>query len=431
MAAPQYYIAEEETLDRPGILALQRRKLAAMLARVLPGNAFYRRKFEGIKFDPLNDSISALPFTTRAELEADQQAHPPYGTNLSFPIEQYCRLHQTSGTGGRPLRWLDTAENWEWWKRLWGIIFAAAGVTEKDKIFFPFSFGPFVGFWGAFDAAVALKRFVIAAGGMTTTARLKMVLDNRATVICCTPTYALHMSEVAIAEGIDISRAAVKAFIVAGEPGGHIGATRQRIEAAWGARVFDHTGMTEIGPLGFECQQNAADVHLTESECIAEVIDPKTGNPVGEGELGELVITNLGRVGSPVIRYRTSDQVVVTRERCGCGRWFARMRGGILGRIDDMFTVRGNNVFPAAIEAVVRRFDDVAEFGVEVNQSGPLAKVRLKLEPTPAVVDVNELAERVGRAMNDALSFKAEIEIVPCGSLPRFEMKSRRYVKRG
>src|SRR5947208_3246423 len=123
MAGPVYYNAAEETLERPALEALQRRKLAEMFARVLPGNAFYRRKFEGIRFDPLGDPMSVLPFTTRGELERDQVENPPYGTNLSFPVKEYCRLHQTSGTGGRPLRWLDTAENWEWWKRRWGIIF--------------------------------------------------------------------------------------------------------------------------------------------------------------------------------------------------------------------------------------------------------------------------------------------------------------------
>jgi phenylacetate-CoA ligase len=429
MAESSYFSPREESLDRQGIEALQRQKFARMLESILPGNSFYRRKLEGIRFDPLLDPLAALPFTTRLELEQDQLEHPPYGTNLSFPRDQYCRLHQTSGSGGRPLRWLDTAENWDWWKKCWGIIFSAAGLTAEDKLAFPFSFGPFVGFWGAFDAAVSQGRFVVAAGGMATTARLRMILENRITVICCTPTYALRMIEAAAEEGFDIANSAVRAFIVAGEPGGHIPATRQKIEAAWNARVFDHTGMTEIGPLGFECLENPADVHLMESECIVEVIDPQLLQPVKDGEAGELVITNLGRIGSPVIRYRTGDQVRLTRERCACGRWAARMLGGILGRMDDMFIVRGNNVFPSAIEAVIRRFAEVAEFGVEVRQNGSLARVKLKLEPLPTVMDQNDLAARVGKALQETLSFKAEVQMMPPGSLPRFEMKAKRFVK--
>lgn len=428
MADGSFYIPEEERLDRPALQALQRQKFAAMWRRILPANEFYKRKFASLKFDPSRDSITALPFTTRAELEADQVVNPPYGSNLSFPREQYIRLHQTSGSAGRPLRWLDTAENWAWWKKLWGIIFAAAGVDEKDRLAFPFSFGPFVGFWGAFEAASALGRFILAAGGMSTIARLKFILENEATVVCCTPTYALRLVEVAEQEGIDIARSSVRAFIVAGEPGGHVPTTRRRIESAFNARVFDHTGMTEIGPLGFECFENPEDVHLIESECIAEVIDPATLQPIEEGE-GELVITNLGRVASPVIRYLTGDQVKLVRDRCKCGRHFARMQGGILGRIDDMFVVRGNNIFPTAMESVIRRFPDVAEFGVEVRQDGALARVKVMIEPVVGCADPMSLVASVGKAIHDELLFKADVSVAATGSLPRFEMKAKRFRK--
>jgi phenylacetate-CoA ligase len=187
--------------------------------------------------------------------------------------------------------------------------------------------------------------------------------------------------------------------------------------------------MTEIGPLGFECLENPHDVHLLESECIAEVIDPATLQTVPAGEAGELVITNLGRPGSPVIRYRTGDQVKLLTDRCACGRWFARMQSGILGRIDDMFVIRGNNVFPAAIEAVVRRFAEVAEFGIEVRQDGALANVKVKIEPLAGCPDAGGLAKAVGQAIHDSLFFRADVELVPCGNLPRFEMKARRFVK--
>jgi phenylacetate-CoA ligase len=426
------YIPQEEALDRDGLEAMQRRKLGEMMTRVMAGNAFYRAKLGGVRFDPLKDAIEALPFTTRQELEEDQLAHPTYGSNLSLPRERYTRVHQTSGSSGRPLRWLDTAENWTWWKKLWGIIFAAAGIGARDRLAFPFSFGPFVGFWGAFEAATALGRFVIAAGGMSTPARLRLILENQATVICCTPTYALRMAEVAAAEGIDIAGSAVRAIIVAGEPGGHVAGTRERIESAWNTRVFDHTGMTEIGPLGFECLENSEDVHLIESECIAEVIEPGSWKVIGGEEAeGELVVTNLGRGDSPVIRYRTGDHVKLMRGRCACGRWMARMRGGILGRIDDMFVVGGNNVFPSAIEAVVRRFPEVAEFGVEVVQNGSaLAKVLVRIELAPAVSEGEKLVQRVARELHETLLLKADVRLEPCGSLPRFEMKAKRFVKK-
>ncbi|MGB7158469.1 MAG: AMP-binding protein [Tepidisphaeraceae bacterium] len=424
-----YYAADEETLGHQALAALQRRKLSAMLLSVKAG-AFYRRKLAGIDFDPARDPMDKLPFTTRAELERDQAEHPPYGTNLTQPLERYVRLHQTSGSsGGRPMRWLDTAANWTWWKRLWSIIYTAAGVTHHDRILFPFSFGPFVGFWSAFESATEMGCLSLSAGGMTTTARLRFMLDNGCTVVCCTPTYALRMAEVAAAEGIDLAAGPVRKLIVAGEPGGSIPSTRRRIEQAWGARVFDHTGMTEIGALGFECEQAPGGVHLIESECIAEVIDPATGNAVPDGEEGELVLTNLGRCDSPLIRYRTNDQVRLTRDkRCACGRWFARMEGGILGRIDDMVVVRGNNVFPGSIESIVRRFESVAEFRIEVLEDGALTQLRVDIEPAPSA-DPDELAKVVARAIQDALNFRPDLRMVAPGTLPRFEMKARRFVR--
>ena len=162
----------------------------------------------------------------------------------------------------------------------------------------------------------------------------------------------------------------------AGEPGAGIPAVRARIEEAWGARAYDHAGMTEMGAYGFECAAQSG-LHVNEAEFIAEVIDPATGAPADEGEL---VLTNLGRLGSPLLRYRTGDRVRAARTPCACGRTFLRLEGGILGRVDDMLIVRGVNVFPSALEGIVRRFPDVDEFVIEVYRRGQLDEVRLLLE---------------------------------------------------
>jgi phenylacetate-CoA ligase len=429
----RYANAAEELLEPEALRELQRQKLSAMLGEVLAGNAFYRGKLAGVLFDAQRDAMEKLPLTSRGELEEDQRRHPVFGTNLTYPLERYCRFHQTSGSSGTPLRWIDTEESWGWFKGCWRIIFAAAGVASGDRIGFPFSFGPFIGFWAAFEASTELGFLSLPAGGMTTVARLKMFLDNAVTVICCTPTYALRMAEVAEAEKIEIRGSAVRALIVAGEPGGSVPEVRGRIEQAWGARVFDHSGMTEIGPLGFECLESPGGIHLNEAECIAEVIDPQTLAPVADGQPGELVITNLGRTACPVIRYRTGDQVRLSRERCKCGRYFAKMEGGIIGRIDDMLQVRGNNVFPSAIEAVIRRFPEVAEFRVEAYDEGALTQVKVEVEPAAEAAengDAAGLASRVSGAIQDALSFRAQVLTVAPGSLPRFEMKAKRFVRR-
>lgn len=430
-AEGRFYLPAEEILDSAALAALQRRKLAALLEQVRAGNAFYQQKLSGVSFDPLRDPFDRLPLTTRDELEADQTAHPPYGRNLTYPLDQYTRLHQTSGTGGRPMRWLDTRQSWEWFARCWGIILTSSGVTSSDRVLFAFSFGPFVGFWGAFEGACALGTLCLPAGGMSTVARLRMLLENQATVVCCTPTYALRMAEVAAEEKIDLPSSSVRLLIVAGEPGGSISETRRRIESAWGARLIDHTGMTEMGAVGFECLPRPGQgVHVIESEYIPEVIDPVTQKVLPDGSTGELVLTNLGRWGSPLIRYRTGDQVRLVRGRCECGRCFARLEGGILGRVDDMFVVRGNNVFPTAVEAVLRRFSELNEFRLTVHEDGPLTQVLLEIEPMPDVEAHAQLCDRVGQALHQSLSFRAQVVAVPAGSLPRFELKAHRFIRK-
>lgn len=428
-----FHVHEEETLDRKGLSELQNRKFAAMLESVLKTNEFYQQKLNIASANASSFStpdFQQLPFTTRREIQQNQTGHPPYGTNLTYPMEAYVRFHQTSGTSGVPMRWLDRPEDWAWWKRCWGVIYRAAGVSNLDRFIFPFSFGPFIGFWAAFESAVSLGNLCLPAGAMTTTARLKFMMENNVTFVGCTPTYALRMAEVAEEEGIDLAASTVRGLIVAGEPGGNIPATRAKIESAWGARVFDHTGMTEMGPYGFECIEAPGGVHITESEFIAEVIDPKTTKPVSDGEPGELVLTNLGRWGSPLIRYRTGDHVRLTHERCACGRWFARMEGGILGRIDDMLIIRGNNVYPATIEAILRQFPGVAEFRMEVEERGAMADLRIDVEPAPDA-DGAGLKAEIADAIRDRLNFRPNVSLVAPGDLPRFEMKARRLVRRG
>ncbi len=403
---------------------LQRERWDALVAEIVPRNAFYAARLAGR--DPAD--FARLPMTTKADLLHDQAARPPYGTVLTYPRSRYCRLHQTSGTSGRPLRWLDTRESWDWMLRCWDRMFALMGLRPDDRLFFAFSFGPFLGFWTAFEAASRGGRFSVPGGGMSSGARLRLLLDNEATVLFCTPTYALRLAEVGRQEGIDLVKSPVRAVVVAGEPGGSIPATRSRIEAAWGARVIDHSGMTEVGPMAVECAANPAGLHVLEDDYLAEVIEPTTGEPVPPGQVGELVVTNLGRLGSPLIRYRTGDLVRVDPEPCPCGSPYLRLDGGILGRADDMIHLRGNNVYPGAIEALLRRFPEVAEYRVEVDQSAALTALRVEVEPVNGGGD--DLVARVDRAFRDEFLFRAEVRLVAPGSLPRFEMKARRFVVR-
>lgn len=404
----------------------------AMLAEVLAGNDFYRARFAAAGIASASDvqrwdDFARLPFTRKSELVADQAAHPPFGTFLTYPLDRYTRLHQTSGTTGTPLRWLDTAESWGWWGRCWAEVYRAAGVGAGDRIFFAFSFGPFIGFWAAWAGAEQMGALAISGGAQNSEQRLATLLDLGATVVCCTPSYALHLAEVARAtgQGERLRASAVRALIVAGEPGGSIPATRERIEAAWGATLFDHPGATEIGAYGYTCQQQSG-VHVNAAEFIVEVLDPRGDVPAPDGD-GELVITNLGRWGSPVIRYRTGDHVRLTHEPCACGRATPRLLGGVLGRVDDMLIVRGVNVYPSAIENIVRSLPEIDEYCIEVRRDGAMDELTLLIEPMPGAVGASEgLAQRLTRLCDDRLALRVAAIAVAPGTLPRWELKARR-----
>lgn len=423
-----------ETMARDDLAQYQWQRLAPVLARVLEGNAFYRRAWAASGVHDAREirgweEFRRLPFTTKADLVRDQDEHPPFGTDLTYPLSRYVRVHQTSGTTGRPLRWLDTAESWEWWLRCWTFVYRAAGVGAGDRIFFAFSFGPFIGFWAGFDAAWRVGALAVPGGGLDSRLRVRMLQDLRPAVLVCTPSYALRLAEVARAAGVDPAGLGVRVTIHAGEPGASIPATRRRIETAWGARCIDHTGLTEVGATGFTCAAGA--VHLVESEFVAEVLHPATLAVSPDGE-GELVLTNLGRDGSPVIRYRTGDRVHLTRARCACGRTFARMVGGILGRADDMLVVRGMNVFPSVIEDVVRRFACVDEFRIEVRRRAEMTDLRVVVEVDGARHGEAVVAETLAvlrEQLRLACGIRIEADVVAAGTLPRFELKARRVVR--
>ncbi len=391
--------------------AEQLERVRRRLPEVLRSNPFYRARLHGVRGW---DDFERLPFTTKSELVADQMAHPPFGSNLTHPLESYVRLHQTSGSsGGQPLHWLDTAESWDWWRRIWADhVYRAAGVGAADRIFLAFSFGPFIGFWSAFGGAERLGAMVIAGGAMSSEQRVRTITELGATVLLCTPTYALRLAETAAELGGDLGSSALRITINAGEPGASIPGTRAAIETALRAECFDHTGMTELGPTGFSCGARDG-VHLVESEFVFEVLD------------GELVATNLGRWGSPLIRYRTGDRAELSREPCSCGSPFAKLVGGIRGRVDDMFTVRGINLYPSQVEDIVRRHPEVVEYVIEHRRSRQMDEVTLVLECSDGATP----AEQLARELRIALGVRVDCRQVPAGTLPRSELKAKRLVR--
>jgi len=430
-------MGEATNPNREAIAAEQLEQLRSLVTELFPANKFYSNKLNsaGITFDiaSLEDFSARFPFTTKPELVQDRLAHPPFGTNLTFPLERYTRFHQTSGTTGTPLRWLDTAESWDVMVESWAKILRAAGAKAGDRVYFAFSFGPFIGFWLAFESAARLGCLCIPGGGLSSPARLRAIIDNGIDILCCTPTYAMRLAEVALEEKIDLNAGRVRVLVVAGEPGGSIPAVRTRLEELWpGARVFDHHGMTEVGPVTYECPKRPGVLHVLESVFYAEVVDPQTGRVVEAGDTGELVLTTLGRIGSPLLRYRTGDLVKwqMRDTPCACGTYEMALEGGILGRTDDMVVVRGVNVYPSAVDEIVRGFGDVVEYQVELSVDRAMPEISLQIEPSPRCRDVAGLVRSLERSFETAMALRVPITTVPSGTLPRFEMKSRRWVRR-
>ena len=407
--------------------------MRGLLAAVYGSNPFYTAKYDAaeVSYKPrhLGEFTDHFPFTTKAEIVADQQAHPPYGTNLTFPLDRYTRLCQTSGTSGTPLCWLDTPQSWEWMLRNWEQVYAAAGLQRGDRAFFAFSFGPFLGFWTAFESAARVGALCLSGGAMSSVARLRAILDHQANVLCCTPSYAVRLAEVAATEKIDLTQSPVKLIIVAGEPGGSIPATRARLEQLWpGARVFDHHGMTEVGPVSYECPARPGVLHVIETSYLAEVVDPTTGREIEDGGTGELVLTTLGRIGSPLLRYRTGDLVKPSMGLCECGRYEMALEGGILGRTDDMIIVRGVNIYPSAVEQIVGACTAVTEYRVRVLTRQALPEIEVDVE-TAADADVVAVAEQLQGEFDRSFRLRVPVVVLPPGTLPRSETKAKRFVK--
>jgi len=434
-------MADDSFPYRSAIASAQFEQLSRLLGALVPANSFYTKKLShagaSATVASLEEFSAGFPFTTKQEISEDQRAHPPYGTNLTFPLDRYTRFHQTSGTTGTPLRWLDTMESWNWMVESWTEVLRAAGATTSDRVFFAFSFGPFIGFWLAFDAAQRLGCLCLPGGSLSSASRLRIIIDNGATVLCCTPTYALRLAEVAAEEKISLRESRVKTLIVAGEPGGSIPALRARLQELWhGARVFDHHGMTETGPVTHECPQQPGVLHVLEPAYLAEIIEPASGKPAAAGQQGELVLTTLGRVGSPLLRYRTGDLVkpvhqpsTINHQPCICGRHTLALEGGILGRVDDMIIVRGVNIFPSAVEDIIRSSGEVAEYQVSVSNAHSLTELSVQIEPLSRCADPIAMARRLEKSFQDAFTLRVPVKPVPTGTLPRFEMKAKRWVK--
>ena len=362
------------------------------------------------------------PFTTKDQLARDRAENPPYGTNLTYPIDQYTRYNQTSGTLGEPMAWLDTPGDWQWMLGNWNVVLKNAGVRKGAKCFFAFSFGPFLGFWTAYEAAMQNGCLCIPGGGQSSEQRLKIILEQGVEYLFCTPTYALHLLQVTKDLRIDLAHNQLRTIIVAGETGGSDKGIKDKISMQWnGVQVYDHYGMTEVGPVAYEIPDQSVGLRIIQESYFAEVIDPVSTQTVPNGELGELVLTTLGRTGCPVLRYRSGDLVKAVDGFDEKGIPTFDLIGGILGRIDDMIIVRGVNLYPSSVDAVIRKFDEVKEYRVYKEKAGPMLEITIEVESSLEVANLIEVA------LKEVFSLRISVKPVPNGTFPQFEMKAKRW----
>jgi phenylacetate-CoA ligase len=394
---------------------------------------FYRGKLERAGFATHGavgglDAIEGVPLTEKDELRASRSAEEPIGAHLTAKRDEIVRIYSTSGTTGTPSFIPLTAADLEVWVRTSARSYAASGIVNGERIVSTYNAGPFVAgaALGAFDR-LGLCHIPVGSGN---TERLMTAIELlKPTVAVMTPSYALHLAEWASGRGMDLAKSSVKRVMVAGEPGGGEPAMRAKLEAAWGASVTEAMGIGDISvSLWGECEQKQG-MHFSGRGFVhIELIDPETGaaKPIADGAEGELVLTHLVNRSAPLLRFRTRDHVRLSVGRCACGRTSPRVR--CIGRTDDMLIVRGVNVFPSAVREVVNEFQP-AVAGVVVIR--PRAKGIRQEPPLPVSVeitpgaDVEGLRERIRGRLREKLLVTTEIELLPAGSLPRSEYKSK------
>jgi phenylacetate-CoA ligase len=341
------------------------------------------------------------------------------------------RYHQTSGsTGQPPVRTFDTTRDWVWAANMWATGLYAMGIRPHDRAAVAFGYGLFIGFWGLHYALEKIGCTTIATGSFDSEKRIQLLIDQRITVLACTPTYALRLALTARQMGVDLTRdASVRIVVTSGEPRPE--STKRAIADAFGAFVGDTAGMTEAATIFmFECLEEPGGAHIIETDYIEEVLNPETQRPVDYGERGVRVMTSLGREGICMLRYWTNDLVVkLPHSACSCGRTWDIYQSGIQGRHDDMRKIRGVWFVPSMVEDVVRSFPEIDEYQCTLDTIDALDTLIIHIEPRPEVPsnELDHLRLRFTLEAKRVLSITPRVELAARGSLPRFEMKAKRF----
>ena len=432
----QYWNPVLETLPQEEIRRIQLQKFRRIFKWAYENSRFHRRLYQeaGIKPEDIRsfDDICHVPTVEKSMMRPIQRKDPfPYGDALCVPLEDVTEFRQTSGTTGQPVYQPDTWADWEWWAECWAYILWAQGYRPADRVFIPFGYNVFVAFWAGHYGAEKIGCEVVPGGVLDTKARILKIQELRPTAMMATPTYVLGMADTARNKmGLDPSKMNINKITCAGEPGASIPSTKRRMEEAWGAKVYDHAGATEIGAWSYECTAQPGGLHVNEGFFLVEIIDLDTGQPIEEpGRQGKMVITAFDRTAQPCIRFDSKDIIQWAEEPCECGRTFRLIKGGVIGRADDITKVKGVLLAPSAIEEVVRSIKGLSdEYEVIVDKKGDVDQITLKIELLPGY---EAERERVEAELKDQLRVKTNLgyrlEFHEYGSLPRYEVKARRF----
>jgi phenylacetate-CoA ligase len=434
--ADRYWNPILETLPRDKLMQLQLRKFQKIVEWAYEHSKFHRVLYQDAGLEPGDiktwADIRKVPTVEKAMMRQIQRKDPyPYGDMLCVPLERVTEFHQTSGTTGQPVYQADTWQDWEWWAEAWSYIMYAQGFRDTDRVFVPFGYNIFVAYWAGHYAGEKMGCEVVPGGVLDTEARILKMQELRATALMATPTYVLGMADKARSMGIDPAMdLQVSKILCAGEPGASIPATKKRMEEAWGAKVHDHVGATEIGAWAYECTAQPGGLHLNEALFLIEMEDIETGEPIDEpGRRGKLVMTALDRMGQPCIRFDSKDVTEWAEEPCPCGRTFRLIKGGVAGRADDITKVKGVLLAPSAIEEVVRSFPELGdEFEVEVTKKGDIDDITLKVElRSEAVGDRESVEARLVDQLRLKTNLRYNLEFHEYGTLPRYALKAKRF----
>ncbi|MFC1953168.1 phenylacetate--CoA ligase family protein [Chloroflexota bacterium] len=435
MTISSYWNPILETLPREKIEELQLKKFKDTFSWAYNKSKFYNKLYSEAGIEPCDirtfSDINKVPKVEKSMMRDIQRKKPyPYGDMLSVPLEQVTEYHQTSGTTGQPVYQADSWTDWELFAEQWAYILYAEGYRSSDRVFFPFGYNVFIAFWSAHYGAEKLGCEVVPGGVLNTEARILKMQELRCTAFMATPTYVLGMADIAINKlDINPKDLKIKRITVAGEPGGSIPATRKRMEEAWGAKVFDHCGATEIGAWGYECEFQSG-LHVNDALFLVQIEDVETGTLITEpGKRGKMVITNLNRLAQPCIRFDSKDLIEWNSDDCECGRTFSLLKGGVQGRVDEITKVKGVLLSPIAIEEVVRGIPSLSdEYEVVVTKIGDIDDITLKVELNPGQEGLNDL---IKSTLIDQLRLKTNLnynlEFQNYGTLPRYDVKARRF----